>query len=81
VTERLQLIRDRCAAEPTAAATGCHLRQQGAADDEIRSGWMTTGDAELLDVLARALTDDERRQVAETGTRADTQADQPARRR
>jgi hypothetical protein len=50
------------------------------ADDEIRSGWMTTRDAELFGVLARGLTDDERRQVAEAITRADTQADQQTRR-
>ena len=51
------------------------------ADDEICSGWMTTRDAELFGVLARGLTDDERRQVAEAITRADTQADQQVRRR
>ena len=34
-------------------------------DDEIRSGWMTTRDAELFGVLARTLTAVERRQVAE----------------
>jgi hypothetical protein len=50
------------------------------ADDEIRSGWMTTRDAELFGVLARGLTDDERRQVAEAITRADNQADQQTRR-
>ena len=50
------------------------------ADDEIRSGWMTTRDAELFGVLARGLTDDERRKIAEAITRADTQADQQARR-
>ena len=50
------------------------------ADDEIRSGWMTSRDAELFGVLARGLTDDERRQVAEAITRSDTQADQQARR-
>ena len=50
------------------------------ADDEIRSGRMTTRDAELFGVLARGLTNDERRQVAEAITRADTQADQQVRR-
>jgi hypothetical protein len=50
------------------------------ADDEIRSGWMTTRDAELFGVLARGLTDDERRKIAEGITRADTHADQRARR-
>ena len=50
------------------------------ADDEIRSGWMTTRDAELFGVLARGLTDDERRQVAEAITRADNEADQQVRR-
>jgi hypothetical protein len=40
------------------------------ADDEIRSGWMTTRDAELFGVLARGLTDDERRKIAEAITRA-----------
>jgi hypothetical protein len=49
------------------------------AHDEIRSGWMTTRDAELFGVLARGLTDDERRQVAEAITRADAQADQQVR--
>jgi hypothetical protein len=33
---------------------------------------MTTRDAELFGVPARGLTDDERRQVAEAVTRADT---------
>ena len=50
------------------------------ADDEIRSGWMTPRDAELFGVLARGLTDDERRQVAAAITRTDTQADQQVRR-
>jgi hypothetical protein len=45
-------------------------------DDEIRSGWMTTPDAELFGVLARGLSDEERRQVAEAITRADAEADQ-----
>ena len=49
-------------------------------DEEIHSGWMTTRDAELFGVLARGLTDDERRKIAEAITRADTQADQQARR-
>ena len=49
-------------------------------DEEIRSGWMTTRDAELFGVLARRLTADERRQVAEAITRADDQADQQVRR-
>ncbi|MFL5909725.1 MAG: hypothetical protein ACJ768_04035 [Gaiellaceae bacterium] len=49
-------------------------------DDEIRSGWMTTRDAELFGVLARGLTTDERRQVAEAITRADAEADQQVRR-
>lgn len=49
-------------------------------DDEIRSGWMTTRDAELFGVLARGLTDDERRQVAEAITRTNDQADQQVRR-
>jgi hypothetical protein len=39
---------------------------------------MTTRDAELFDVLARGVTDDERRQAAAAITRADTQADQQA---
>jgi hypothetical protein len=39
------------------------------ADDEIRIGWMTTRDAELFGVLARGLTNHERRQVAEAITR------------
>lgn len=49
-------------------------------DDEIRSGWMTTRDAELFGVLARNLTDDERRQVAEAIARADDEADRQVRR-
>ena len=40
---------------------------------------MTTRDAELFGVLARGLTDDERRQVAEAITRVDDQADQQLR--
>jgi hypothetical protein len=48
-------------------------------DDEIRSGWMTTRDAELFGVLARGLSDEERRQVAEAITRADAEADQQVR--
>ena len=50
------------------------------ADDEIRTGWMTTRDAELFGLLARGLTDEERRKIAEAITRADTHADQRARR-
>jgi hypothetical protein len=49
-------------------------------DDEIRSGWMTTRDAELFGVLARTLTADERRQVAEAITRTNDEADQQVRR-
>jgi hypothetical protein len=49
-------------------------------DDEIRSGWMTTRDAELLGVLARALSDNERRQAAEAITNVNDQADQRVRR-
>jgi hypothetical protein len=45
-------------------------------DDEIRSGWMTTRDAELFGVLARGLTADGRRQVAEAVTRTNHEADQ-----
>jgi hypothetical protein len=48
-------------------------------DDEIRSGWMTTRDAELFGVLARGLTADERRQVAEAITRTNHEADQQVR--
>jgi hypothetical protein len=48
--------------------------------DEIRSGWMTTRDAELFDVLARGLTDDERKQTAEAITRVNDHADQQLRR-
>jgi len=49
------------------------------ADDEIRSGWMTTRDAELFGVLARGLTAHERRQVAEAITRTNDEADQQVR--
>ncbi len=49
-------------------------------DNEIRSGWMTTRDAELFGVLARGLSDDERRQVAEAIVRTDDEADQQVRR-
>ncbi len=49
-------------------------------NDEIRSGWMTTRDAELFGVLARGLTDDERRQLAEAITRTNDEADQHVRR-
>ena len=48
-------------------------------DEEIRSGWMTTRDAELFGVLARGLTADERRQVAEAITRTNDEADQQVR--
>lgn len=48
-------------------------------DDEIRSGWMTPRDAELFRVLARGLSDDERRDLADAITRVDTQADQHVR--
>jgi len=48
-------------------------------DDEIRSGWMTIRDAELFGVLARGLTADERRQVAEAITRTNHEADQQVR--
>jgi hypothetical protein len=48
-------------------------------DDEIRSGWMTTRDAELFGVLARGLTADERKQVAEAITRTNHEADQQVR--
>ena len=49
-------------------------------DDEIRSGWLTLRDAELFGVLARGLTDEERRHVAEAITRVNTRADQQVRR-
>ena len=49
-------------------------------DEEIRSGWMTTRDAELFGVLARGLTAHERRQVAEAITRTNDEADQQVRR-
>lgn len=49
-------------------------------NDEIRSGWMTPRDAELFGVLARGLTDDERRQLAEAITRTNDEADQQVRR-
>jgi hypothetical protein len=49
-------------------------------DDEIRSGWMTTWDAELFGVLSRGLTADERRQVAEAITRTNHEADRQVRR-
>ena len=49
-------------------------------DGEICSGWMTTRDAELFGVLARTLTADERRQIAEAITRTNDVADQQVRR-
>ena len=49
-------------------------------DEEIRSGWMTTRDAELFGVLARTLTAEERRQVAQAITRTNHEADQQVRR-
>jgi len=49
-------------------------------DDEIRSGWLTPRDAELFRVLARGLTDEERRHVAEAITRVNTRVDQQVRR-
>jgi hypothetical protein len=49
-------------------------------NEEIRSGWMTTRDAELFGVLARGLTDDERRQLAEAITRTNDEADRHVRR-
>ena len=49
------------------------------AHDEIRSGWMTTRDAELFGVLAQGLTAHERRQVAEAITRTNDEADQQVR--
>jgi hypothetical protein len=45
-------------------------------DDDIRSGWMTTQDADLLRLLAHGLTDDERRQTAEAITRTNDETDQ-----
>ena len=48
-------------------------------DDEIRSGWMTTRDAELFGVLARTLTAEERRQVTQAITRTNHEADQQVR--
>ena len=44
-------------------------------DDEFRSGWMTTRDAELFGVLAQGLTAHERRQVAEAITRTNHETD------
>jgi hypothetical protein len=48
-------------------------------DEEIRSGSMITWDAELFGVLARGLTADERKQVAEAISRTNDEADQQVR--